>query len=378
MSNINSWTTKREIETLQMDVSYIINKLDSITKAIDNVQTIGINFRRLMDVLKDKGDVLDSLDENDELTVSGDNKLKFAISNIDLSASIIGTSETFTETELTLPKYVYKNSSLYMVTSISNGVFKNNTTLQTVTLPTYLLKIGDSCFEGCTALTAVKIPETVTSIGKRLFFGCTALTATQKLPDGITIIPEEIYAGCTKITSVVFPENITEVGNGSFMNSGLTGQLELSPNIKTLGDNVFKGTKITGLSFGEDSLLTSIGASCFESCTSISGKISIPNLMMNRIGKAAFANCSGITEIHIPNSLQYIEENSFEDFNSSINVVCDDGPDENIVRILYTKQMIDASGLPNERTVIVKYTSRMNRLNVEAVYGSGRTLSLLS
>ena len=377
MGDINNWTTKREIETLQMNVSYIINKLDSITNVISNVQTVGINFRRLMDILKDKGNVLDSLDENDELTFTGNNKLKFAISNVDLSASIVGTSETFTETELTLPKYVYKNSSLYMVTSISNGVFKDNTTLQTVTLPAYLLKIGDSCFEGCTALTTVNIPETVTSIGKRLFFGCTALTATQKLPNAITTIPDEIYVGCTGITSITFPENITGVGNSSFMNSGLAGKLELSPNIKTLGDNAFKGTKITGLSFGVDSQLTSIGASCFENCTSISGKIVIPNLMMNRIGKAAFANCSGITEIHIPNSLRNIEENSFEGFNSSINVVCDDGP-KDIVRILYTKQMIDASGLPNEKSVVVKYTTIMNRLNVEAVYGSGRTLSLSS
>lgn len=377
MSNINNWTLKREIEILQMNVSYIINKLDSITNVIGSAQNVETNFKRLMDVLKDKGDVLDSLDENDELTISGSNKLKFALSNIDLSASIVGTSEEFTETELTLPKYVYKNSSLYMITSISDNVFKNNTTLQTVTLPAYLLKIGDSCFEGCTSLDTVNIPETVTSIGKRLFFGCTSLAATQKLPDAITTIPEEIYAECTGITSVVFPKNITEVGNGSFMNSGLTGQLNLSSSIKVLGDSVFKGTSITGLSFEGNSQLTSIGMSCFESCASLAGKVSIPNLMMNRIGKAAFANCSSITEISIPNSLKYIEENSFEGFNSRITIVCDDGP-EDIVRILYTKQMIDASGLPNEDSVVVKYTTLMNRLNVEAVYGSSRTLSLSS
>lgn len=376
MTNINNWTTKRKIETLQMNVSYILNKLDSITNAISNVQTVGINFRRLMDVLKDKGDILDELDENDELTVSGDNKLKFAISNIDLTASLVGTSETFTETELTLPKYVYKNGSLYMVTSISNGAFKGNATLQTVTLPPCLLKIGDSCFESCVSLTTVNIPETVTSIGKRLFYDCIALTTIQKLPNAITTIPDECYIGCRGITAVTFPENITGIGNGSFMHSGLTGKLTLSPNIKTLGDDAFKETKITELDFGIDSRLTSIGASCFESCTELSGRLFIPDATV-RIGNTAFAKCSGITEMQIPNSLQFIEENAFEGFNNSIIVNCEDGP-EHITRIFYTKQMIDASGLPNEKTVVVKYLTVMNKLNVESVYGSVRTLTLVS
>ena len=51
------------------------------------------------------------------------------------------------------------------VTSIGEGAFAENTTLQSIELPEGLREIGYNAFGGCTALTSVTIPDSVTKVG---------------------------------------------------------------------------------------------------------------------------------------------------------------------------------------------------------------------
>jgi len=80
------------------------------------------------------------------------------------------------------------------VTEIGNGVFENNTQLETVRLPSALKRIGNNAFRGCAALTRVKITRKVEAIGAGAF------------------------ANCEKLTKIEFRGNAPEIGGNAFEN----------------------------------------------------------------------------------------------------------------------------------------------------------------
>ena len=80
---------------------------------------------------------------------------------------------TGSATSVTVPDtYDGKN-----VTAILPEVFKDNTTLTTITLGSKLKSIGAHAFENCDALTSVDLPDAVTFVGRDAFRGCDNLTS---------------------------------------------------------------------------------------------------------------------------------------------------------------------------------------------------------
>ncbi len=100
-----------------------------------------------------------------------------------LNGTVTGfeAEEDFDGTVL-IPQYYSENNldgtySAHMVTSLTAGVFQNNTEIETVILPIYITEIPESAFEGCVNLKRV-IAYGVTKIGKNAFKGCTSLGVT--------------------------------------------------------------------------------------------------------------------------------------------------------------------------------------------------------
>ena len=52
-----------------------------------------------------------------------------------------------------------------------------NCNFTSITIPTSVTSIGESCFYYCTGLASVTIPDSVTSIGNNAFNGCSSLTS---------------------------------------------------------------------------------------------------------------------------------------------------------------------------------------------------------
>ena len=65
-----------------------------------------------------------------------------------------------------IPGKVPYNGSVYSVTSIGKGAFRNCSGLTSITIPNSVTSIGDNAFTGCSGLTSITIPNNVTSIGK--------------------------------------------------------------------------------------------------------------------------------------------------------------------------------------------------------------------
>ena len=93
---------------------------------------------------------------------------------------------------ITLVRYYGKNSkvgipsslsiasSARKVTALGAGLFKNNTTITSVSIPSSVNTIGASAFEGCSSLSEVSNSSALKKIGANAFKNCNCLLYTSR------------------------------------------------------------------------------------------------------------------------------------------------------------------------------------------------------
>ena len=96
------------------------------------------------------------------------------------------------------------------------GMFKNCTSLSSITIPNSITTIPSHMLEGCTSLTSVTIPDSVTKIGMYAFKGCTNLTNVN-IPSNISIIDGSTFQNCSSLQEVVIPNTISSIGQEAFL-----------------------------------------------------------------------------------------------------------------------------------------------------------------
>ena len=107
------------------------------------------------------------------------NGVEFSI--IDETSNVEVTVYNGYSTNVVIPSKVSKVGDYwvagdsYIVTSIGDSAFENNSSLMSVIIPEGVTSIGNSAFRDCFALTSITIPSSVTSIGYRAFNGCGGL-----------------------------------------------------------------------------------------------------------------------------------------------------------------------------------------------------------
>ncbi len=92
----------------------------------------------------------------------------FTITAID-SGSCKLTSYIGSETNVVIPS---KHKD-YVVTTVGNSCFKNNSTIECVIIPSSITSISSLAFMNCSSLGTIFIPASVTSIGTQAFYGFT-------------------------------------------------------------------------------------------------------------------------------------------------------------------------------------------------------------
>lgn len=109
---------------------------------------------------------------------------------------------------VTIPATVtLKGGQKAKVTSIAKNAFKNNKTVQTVTIGKNVKSIGNAAFMGCTKLTKVTIGKNVSSIGAKAFHKCKKLKTinvkTTKL--ALKNVDKKAFKGIHKNATVTVP-----------------------------------------------------------------------------------------------------------------------------------------------------------------------------
>lgn len=112
------------------------------------------------------------------------------------------------------------------MTKINSGGFAGCTNLASVTLPETLETMGGDAFLGCSSLKSIIIPNSVTSISGSAFESCTALTYV-KLPDGITELNESTFRYCSALPTVTIPASVTAIGKHCFLDCKALAEITL-------------------------------------------------------------------------------------------------------------------------------------------------------
>ena len=214
--------------------------------------------------------------------------------------------------------------------------------LKTVVIPANATTIGNSAFEQCASLISIDIPANVETIGTAVFSYCSSLTTVtfEKGSQLKTIGGGSSYYGafsyCTALTSIEIPASVETIGASAFKgcSSLATVTFENGSQLKTIG-----GGSYSSGAFSDCTALTSIEipasvetieAAAFKGCSSLATVTFENGSQLKTIGggsysSGAFSDCTALTSIEIPASVETIEASAFSYCSSLATVTFENG-----------------------------------------------------
>ncbi len=214
--------------------------------------------------------------------------------------------------------------------SFAGNVFNGCISLKTLNLEGVKV-YGQEMFKGCTALTEVTLSKTaiaeekdektgrVTAVtqGQKVFSGCTALKKVNA-PEGVKVLCPQMFLDCP-ITEFTIPSTVV-LSRAAFMDH--KDLKKVVSNAEALGSDVFSdcenltdvtlnNTKFLGGSATDDPYTAADKkGNAFACCTNLES-ITLPETLVF-IYPGCFQDCFGLTEITIPDSIDQLQSGLFE------------------------------------------------------------------
>ncbi len=159
-------------------------------------------------------------------------------------------------TNITIPSTVryidssaFENSDLKTVT-ISEGVEYigeyafARTPLTAVTIPNSVRGLDNAAFQSCTSLSSITFGTGLSSIPYRCFQGCAATAIV--FPENIEVIGYHAFTNSKKLKAVDFKNDAIVIDQGAFRGCPIEN-LELGDKVSRIGENAFQGSALTEL-----------------------------------------------------------------------------------------------------------------------------------
>lgn len=211
-----------------------------------------------------------------------------------------------------IPEKVVYRYREYKVTSIERMAFACCENLESVSLPSSLISIGEYAFSG-SAIKSLYLPSELTSLSVMMLCLCESLESIV-IPDGVRILPKSIFHSCSGLTCVILPSGLKSIGSGAFIGCESLASIHLPEGLKTIGDCAFyscAGLTFVSIPEGVDS----IGVHAFYCCTSLS-KVVIPQ-SLTIIGNGAFDGDESLTDVvNLSPKPQKIDDSYYDTFPS--------------------------------------------------------------
>jgi hypothetical protein len=229
---------------------------------------------------------------------------------------------------------------------IGEGAFSNCEKLTNVKLPESLIVIGDSAFNRCYALTSMFIPHAIVDIGSGFMSYCTNLGSIEvselntyfQSKDGIlyhkhnnsSSISLHTYPCGNPNKSFKIPDDVNSIEPMAFNGTTHLEKLTLSNNMKVIGPYSIFGCETLQEVYIPSSVI-SVDNMAFCMCSNLStvkggNNVNIIDMMafcstnltaaflpdsLRILGKYAFTECNGITEVTLPESIESVDAGAF-------------------------------------------------------------------
>jgi len=202
---------------------------------------------------------------------------------------------------INLTSCIIENNSI--LTKINNYAFYNCTSLLSLKIPNTVSSIGSNCFDTCTKLITINIPDLVTLIPTQCFNNCISLlTCTISITSQLTEIDYKAFNNCTSLTSIYIPQNVSNIINNPFILCPLTSITVHSSNTYFMTDVVGNGVVLRTIN-------NAINGRIIKATNNINGFYNITNIIT--IKNYAFYDCSNLTGVSIPITINNIGDHSF-------------------------------------------------------------------
>lgn len=171
-----------------------------------------------------------------------------------------------------VPSTMSYSGITYTIEAIDYGIFRNNLTLNSVSLPTTIKYIAGEAFYGCTALTKITGAANCKRIENSAFSGCSSLAAID-LSQCLCIGSGAFY-GCNNLTTIGSIANCNTVESNAFQCCSALQTVDLDDDVQ-------------------------IGWGAFQDCTNLRD---VGSLIGAKIGEYAFNNCQNLATVDISQS----------------------------------------------------------------------------
>ena len=153
------------------------------------------------------------------------------------------------------------------IESVPANICKKAGSIERVTIPSTVTKIGYSAFRECTEISSINIPKAVSLIDDNAFNGCTSLKNVNMEENTKKLFKTEIgscaFSNCTSLKSISFPSNVTYLGDSILNGCTSLENVSIPGSVTYLGDYAFNGcTSLRSITL--PSSITSIGNSIFN------------------------------------------------------------------------------------------------------------------
>ena len=166
-------------------------------------------------------------------------------------------------------------------------------------------EIGEAAFASCSQLKKITIPDGVTAIGDATFEDCTTLGTVNLPREGLLTIGSRAFANCTSLAAIRFGQGLESVGTEAFRGCGIK-DVQLPNSVKSIGQKAFYNTQLRSLKL--PAALETIPDNLCAYSAKLS-KVTMPK-ELKRIERRAFTLCP-LENVTLPEGLESIGEEAF-------------------------------------------------------------------
>lgn len=224
--------------------------------------------------------------------------------------------------KVTIPSYIH---------SIRGKAFWG-TDIETITIPSNVIDLGDGLFSNCKELREVRLDCEIERLPAYMFFGCTSLSSFS-VHKSIKTIGKGAFKNCKNLFELFFKQGLQHIEDSAFAGCENLRIVNIKYGLRSIGPKAFAGcTKLSSINFPES--IEKIGehrgdyssGDCFKECLNLryySYEATEAEIAMNGLPKAAinitignnvktlpqyFLFESEITQICIPNNVRCLKK----------------------------------------------------------------------